>query len=319
LLELVRDLKMTSDEAPEPALNLFQGGGGMRYALPALLQMPALNLFQGRLLLPGFAAFQRKGLFTPGKEKTMKGFLAVMVVLFAFGAGLAHAQPLPPSQAGAAADSVKKYKPCPKCGVANLPEARFCYSCGAAFEAGAVPAVLPESARADTSRAGVCPVCGTVRIPEAQFCSHCGARFTETSNPGWPRKIESGPKKQPVVAFGLSLVLPGAGQFYNGQPVKGAIFFGSYLTGWGLFIEGFRKTLSNMDSDNAGNSLSWVGFVVGGVSWVGSVIDAPASAHNINRRRGYSALTSPGVGLVFVPDPRNPRSLKPGVGLRAGF
>ena len=52
LMETVTDLRMTSDEAPEPALNSFQGGGGKRYAPLALLQMPALNLFQGRLLWP---------------------------------------------------------------------------------------------------------------------------------------------------------------------------------------------------------------------------------------------------------------------------
>jgi TM2 domain-containing membrane protein YozV/ribosomal protein L40E len=251
----------------------------------------------------------------------MKGFLIVMVVLFAFGTGLTHAQPLPPSQAGAVADSVKSNKLCPKCGVANLPEARFCYSCGAAFEAGAIPAVLPESARAYTSRAGVCPVCGTVRIPEAQFCSHCGARFTQTLSPGPPRKIESGPKKDPVLALCFSVLMPGAGQFYNGQPVKGGIFMGSYLTGWGLFLAGFKQAMLHIDSgpENAGENLAWAGFVVGGVSWLVSVIDAPVSASDINHRRGYSALTSPGVGLVFVPDSRNPRRLQPGVGLRAGF
>jgi len=265
-------------------------------------------------------AFQRKGLFTPGKEKTVKGLFVVTVALFVLGAGLAHAQPLPPSQAGAVADSVKSNKLCPKCGVANLPEARFCYSCGAAFEGGAIPAVLPESARADTSRAGVCPVCGTVRIPEAQFCSHCGARFTETLSPGPPRKIESGPKKDPVLALCFSVLMPGAGQFYNGQPVKGGIFMGSYLTGWGLFITGFGKALSNMDSgEDSGSGFALAGLLLGGGAWVVSVIDAPASASDVNHRRGYSFLTRPGVGLVFVPDPRNLRRLQPGVGLRAGF
>jgi hypothetical protein len=160
LLELMTGFRMTSDEAP------LRRGGGMQYA--------PLALPRRRLFLPCRVASERKGLFTPGKEKTMKGFLIVMVVLFAFGTGQAQAQPLPPSQAGAVTDSVKSNKLCPKYGVANLPEARFCYSCGAAFEAGVAPAVLPESARADTSRAGVCPVCGTVRIPKAQFCSHCG-------------------------------------------------------------------------------------------------------------------------------------------------
>ena len=49
LMETVRFLRMTSDEAP------LHGGGGMQYAPFALLQMPALNLFQGHLLLPVLA------------------------------------------------------------------------------------------------------------------------------------------------------------------------------------------------------------------------------------------------------------------------
>jgi len=225
------------------------------------------------------------------------------------------------AQAPLVADSVKSYKLCPKCGVANPSEARFCYSCGAAFEGGAIPAVLPESARADTSRAGLCPVCGVKRYPEAKFCSHCGASFSDILSGGAPRKIESGPKKQPVLAFGLSLLVPGVGQFYNGQPVKGILFFGGCLTGWSLMVYGIAQSFSNFDSDDDtfGNSLAWAGIVVGGVSWVGSVIDAPLSARTINHRRGYSSLNAPGVGMVFVPDPRNPRRLQPGVGLRAGF
>ncbi len=266
-------------------------------------------------------AFQRRGLFMPGKEETMKGFLIVTVFLFALGTGLVQAQPLPAQPVSAAADSVKKYKPCPNCRVANYTEARFCYSCGAAFEAGAVPAVLPESARVDTSRAGVCSVCGTMRYPEAKFCSNCGASFTDIQSGGAPRKIESGPKKEPVLAFGFSLLLPGTGQFYNGQPVKGGIFLGSYLTGWGLLLAGIGQAFSHMDSgpENAGENLALAGLVLGGGAWVVSMIDAPASASDINHRRGYSSLTRPGVGLVFVPDPLNPRGLQPGVGLRAGF
>jgi len=244
----------------------------------------------------------------------MKGLFVVTVALFVLGAGLAHAQPLPPSQAGAVADSVKSNKLCPKCGVANLPEARFCYSCGATFEGGAIPAVLPESARADTSRAGLCPVCGVKRYPEAKFCNHCGASFADILS-----GIESGPKKQPVLAFGLSLLVPGAGQFYNGQPGKGILFFGGCLTGWGLMVYGAVQTYRQGTDEEGGGSLFWAGLAVGGGSWVGSMIDAPATASDINHRRGYSALTSPGVGLAFVPDPRNPRRLKPGVGLRAGF
>jgi hypothetical protein len=88
-----------------------------------------------------------------------------------------------------------------------------------------------------------------------------------------------------------------------------------------LFIAGVGQAFSHMDSgpDNSGSGLMWAGLAVGGVSWVGSVIDAPLSARTINHRRGYSALKAPGVGLVFVPNPRNTRRLQRGVGLRAGF
>ncbi len=240
----------------------------------------------------------------------MKVLLVIAFVLFAFGTRLAQAQPRP-----AGADSVKSYKLCPKCGVANYKEARFCYSCGAAFEAGAVPAVLPEGARADTSRAGVCPACGAAGLPEAQFCSRCGAPFTETPSPGPHRKVESGPKKEPAEAFFFSLLIPGAGQVYNGQPGKGLFFFGGYLTGWGLLFKGYADSWSS----DGGYGTTLIGLVLGGGSWIVSMIDAPVSAGNLNRRRGYSALTSPSVGLVFAPDPRNPRHLQPGVGLRAGF
>jgi len=66
----------------------------------------------------------------------MKDFLVVALVLFAFGVCLAQAQPQP-----AGADTAKSYKLCPKCHEANPTQARFCFSCGTPFEAGAVPAL----------------------------------------------------------------------------------------------------------------------------------------------------------------------------------
>lgn len=255
-------------------------------------------------------AFLRRGFLLP-LALVLGGFIMIAALPQSAGA-----------QAKLPGDSVKAYKPCPKCGVANFPQARFCYSCGAAIEAGAVPAVLPDSARGDLSQAVRCPVCGTVRNPpDANFCSYCGLSFAETPNPGAPLKIEAGPKRNPVRAFCYSLLLPGTGQFYNGQPVKGRIFLGSYLVGWGLFIYGFGQAIEHMDSgpENAGEAPALTGLVLLGGSWIFSMIDAQASARDINRRRGYSSLTRPGVGLVFVPDPLKPRGLQPGVGLQTGF
>lgn len=249
-----------------------------------------------------------RGLFAPGKEKAMKVFWVVALVLFALGVGLAQAQPQP-----VGADTAKAYKLCPKCHTANPAQARFCFSCGAALEAGTVSAAPSGVIYADSTH---CPKCGAERLPQAQFCSNCGASFADLSSAGPPRKLESGPKKEPVMAFAFSFLIPGAGQCYNGQAAKGAIFFGGYLTGWGLLAKGFAESFS---SDNSGNGPAGIGLVLMGGSWIISMIDAQASARDINHRRGYSALTSPGVGLVFVPDPRNSRRFQPGVGLRAGF
>lgn len=45
---------------------------------------------------------------------------------------------------------------CPACGAVNRPEARFCWSCGAA-------------------QGTACPRCGTANRRTAQFCARCGA------------------------------------------------------------------------------------------------------------------------------------------------
>lgn len=243
----------------------------------------------------------------------MKGFLVIALVLFVLGVCLAQAQVQP-----AGADTAKAYKLCPKCHTANPKEARFCFSCGTALEAGIVSAAPPENVWTDSTH---CPKCGAERLPQAQFCSNCGASFADLSSAGPPRKLESGPKKEPGVALCLSLLMPGAGQFYNGQPGKGGLFLGSYLTGWGLLFYGFGQALSHMDSgpENSGSGFILAGLALGGITLVVSPLEAMGSAKEINHRRGYSALTSPGVGLVFVPGPRNPRRFQPGVGLRAGF
>ena len=123
-------------------------------------------------------------------------------------------------------------------------------------------------------------------------------------------QIETG-EKDPWAACLASCLMPGAGQVYNGQTGKGCVFFGGYVTGWVLMYKGMQSS--------EGGARAMSGLVLLGAAWVGSVIDAPASARDINRKRGFSTRSAPGVGLVFAPDPRNPRRLRSGVGLRAGF
>jgi len=84
--------------------------------------------------------------------------------------------------------------------------------------------------------------------------------------------------KYPALSWGLSFLVPGVGQFYNGDIGKGFIFLGAAVAGniWNLaFIRGH-------DSDTGA-----IGVFVYLGSWVWSQIDAPISASRKNRAHGF--------------------------------
>jgi TM2 domain-containing membrane protein YozV len=93
---------------------------------------------------------------------------------------------------------------CNKCGTPNNEAARFCERCGL---------VLGEQAAA--AAAGGVPV----SAPVAQVIS-VDPRV---------RGIAVSGEKNPVVAVVLSLFIPGAGQFYNGDSKRGALMLGGAL------------------------------------------------------------------------------------------
>ena len=80
--------------------------------------------------------------------------------------------------------------------------------------------------------------------------------------------------KNPAAAFGLSLLLPGLGQYYNGQIVKGiamnVLTVGSFLTFWYHAI--------------AYDKASMPSYVVYVGTYLWALIDAPVSANAINKR-----------------------------------
>ena len=84
-------------------------------------------------------------------------------------------------------------------------------------------------------------------------------------------------KKSPVLAFCLSFVVPGLGQYYNGDIAKGVIQDVMYVGGWVLFY-----------TEDTETNWSWVGLgmVLGSEVW--SMIDAPISASRINKRAAQS-------------------------------
>ncbi len=100
--------------------------------------------------------------------------------------------------------------------------------------------------------------------------------------------------RNPGLAFLLSMQMPGVGQLYNGQWVKGGVLLALWVLGWAVFM------LTPGSSDFVYNLLAYLvnpTRVRGGISafqvilalmlfvvWVYAMIDAPLSAASRNRR-----------------------------------
>lgn len=108
------------------------------------------------------------------------------------------------------------------------------------------------------------------------------------------KAVKSGfQKRDPALAFALSLFFPGGGQFYNGENSKGAIMLGVAATGMLLFIVFFDegKTFIWAEeeddfTDNQTLSLTGLFMAVGAMIW--SWVDAPISASRINKEHGLA-------------------------------
>ena len=92
-------------------------------------------------------------------------------------------------------------------------------------------------------------------------------------------------KKNIYIAVGLSALITGGGQFYNGQPVKGGIQLGLAVVGWSLIFSASDNPYSSSSDSKAG-----VGALLVSGAWIWSVIDAGISADKINRENEYGHL-----------------------------
>jgi len=131
--------------------------------------------------------------------------------------------------------------------------------------------------------------------------------FTPTTTPTIRR-----PHKSPGLALALSmLILPGSGQWYNGDTGKGFLFFGVGAVGWGLFLQGVNESIEfdprtgrTFISDEPSSKAGW-GLLMAFTSAIWGGIDAYKSAKGINRERGYSIYfdedNNRSLGLVLHP------------------
>lgn len=91
--------------------------------------------------------------------------------------------------------------------------------------------------------------------------------------------------KNPTTAWALSFLIPGGGQFYNGETGKGALMLGSYVVSAGVFW--------------------FVSWPIGAAGMLATAIwtqvDAPMSANRINRQNGLALALGDGVTLGMNP------------------
>jgi TM2 domain-containing membrane protein YozV len=103
--------------------------------------------------------------------------------------------------------------------------------------------------------------------------------------------------KSPGLAFALSFLFPGIGQYYNGDIAKGVIQSVLYAGGWTLFFTcGWEwesyEYWTGMDYAWSENEIQtpwlWIGLSLASGSAIWSMIDAPISANAINKRNQQS-------------------------------
>ena len=102
-------------------------------------------------------------------------------------------------------------------------------------------------------------------------------------------------KREPVVAAICSIVVPGAGQGYNGQWTKAAVCLGGSIIGWSIAIssleDDFTLESPQLELRDGYEGAALIGMLIGLGSHVYSIIDAPVTAKNINKRLAQPKLS----------------------------
>ena len=152
------------------------------------------------------------------------------------------------------------------------------------------------------------------------------------TTPGYATGTPIGSRKDPTMAFVWSLIIPGGGQFYNGQPAKGIIQLGLVVTGYVFFFVFYPETYWydyyyydpyygwGYEEDDGNAALSFGGLAVAMLAQIWSLIDAPMSASSINRRNGWTAAPLEDEKFqVSIDDLKIDGKFTPGLKLKLSF
>ena len=90
--------------------------------------------------------------------------------------------------------------------------------------------------------------------------------------------------RSPWVAFLLSYIIPGSGQIYNGEIIKGLVFTGTFVLGAAIALIPAIGATSGSDWPTS----SYIGAGIAGIAYVWQLIDAPVSAGRINEENNLS-------------------------------
>lgn len=116
--------------------------------------------------------------------------------------------------------------------------------------------------------------------------------------------VEIGGPKSSGTALTLALFpgiigVQGVGQWYNGDILKGFLFFGAGIVGGNMILSDPADSGDGTDEDVSGRVVA--GSIIWLTSLVWSSIDAYQTAQRISRERGYAFDPRSGVTLGFNP------------------
>lgn len=128
-----------------------------------------------------------------------------------------------------------------------------------------------------------------------------------------PKLFNAYPKyKNPAIAFGASLILPGLGQLYNDELKRGFLFMAAEIVPIGFLI----KSYSNSSVDASSDKIT--ALILHACISLGSGIEAAISANNKNKVNGYVTFV-PTLEKVYLADNGGRSAISPSVALNFKF